>query len=102
MANLSRYAIVLALWGFWSASTSFAGPDQQPSAPTPSPSFEADLVRIDGDRYVVKDIAGAERQVHVGKDTEIFGRAKVGDRIQLWVRPDGHAQTIIIVRSEPQ
>jgi hypothetical protein len=85
MANLSRYALVLALWGFWSASTSFAGPDQQPSASTPSPSFEADLVRIDGDHYVIKDIAGAERQVHIGKDTEIFGPAKVGDRIQLWV-----------------
>jgi hypothetical protein len=33
-----------------------------------------------------------------GKDTEIFGQAKAGDRIQqLWVQPDGHAQTIIIV-----
>jgi hypothetical protein len=32
-----------------------------------------------------------------GKDTEIFGQAKAGDRSQLWVQPDGHAQTIIIV-----
>ncbi len=102
MANLSRYAIALALWGSWPVSMSFSGLDQQPGAPHPSPSFEADLVSIDGDRYVVKDIAGGERQVHVGKDTEIFGHAKVGDRIQLWVRPDGHVQTIIIVRSGPQ
>jgi hypothetical protein len=29
----------------------------------------------------------------------IFGHVKAGDRIQLWVQPDGHAQTIIIVRS---
>jgi acyl-[acyl carrier protein]--UDP-N-acetylglucosamine O-acyltransferase len=42
---------------------------------------------------------GVERQVQIGKDTEIFGQAKVGDRIQLWVQPNGYAQTIIIVRS---
>ena len=66
------------------------------------PSFEADLLRIDGNRYVVKDNMGVERQVQIGKDTEIFGQAKVGDRIQLWVQPDGYAQTIIIVRSRPQ
>jgi hypothetical protein len=33
----------------------------------------------------------------LGKDTEIFGQAKAGDRSQVWVQPDGHAQTIIIV-----
>ena len=74
----------------------------KPEHATPPPSFEADLLRIDGNRYVVKDIAGVERQVHVGKDTEIFGQAKAGDRIQLWVQPDGHAQTIIIVMNGTQ
>jgi hypothetical protein len=78
------------------------GQDQQPSVPAPSPSFEADLVSIDGDRYVVKDIAGVKPQVLVGKDTELFGRVKVGDRIQLWVQPDGHVRTIVIVRSGSQ
>jgi hypothetical protein len=81
---------------------SFSGPDQNLSSPSPPPSFEADLLRIDDDRYVVKDIAGVERQIQVGKDTEIFGQAKAGDRIQLWVQPDGHAQTIIIVMSGRQ
>ncbi len=102
MTKLLQYALVLALSGFWTVSPAFSGPDQNPSAPSPSPSFEADLLRIDGNRYVVKDGAGVERQIQVGKDTEIFGQAKVGDHIQLWVQPNGHAQTILIVRSGTQ
>lgn len=102
MAKLSRYAMALVLWSLWTAPSSFSEPQQHLSTPPPPPSFEADLLRIDGDRYVVKDLAGVERQVYVGKDTEIFGQAKAGDRIQLWVQPDGHVQTIIIVMSGPQ
>ncbi|MBI3806728.1 MAG: hypothetical protein HY281_04315 [Nitrospirae bacterium] len=99
MAKLSRYIIVLVLWSFWTVPPSFSGPEQSLRTSPPPPSFEADLLRIDGDRYVIKDLAGVERQVYVGKDTEIFGEVKAGDRIQLWVQPDGHAQTIIIVTS---
>ena len=103
MARLSRYAMILALWGFWPVPLSFSGLEQKNlSTPPPPPSFEADLLRIEGSSYVVKDIVGVERQVHVGKDTEIYGQAKAGDRIQLWVQPDGHAQTIIIVMSGTQ
>ena len=99
MAKLSRYAMALVLWGFWTVALSFSGPEQNLSTP---PSFDADLLRIEGNRYVVKDIAGVERQVLVGKDTEIFDQPKAGDRIQLWVQPDGHAQAIIIVMSRAQ
>jgi hypothetical protein len=102
MANLSQYALLLILWSLWTVPVSFSGPTQHPSTSSPPLSFEADLLRIDGDRYVIKDITGVERQVHVGKDTEIFGQVKAGDRIQLWVSPDGHTQTIIIVRNRTQ
>jgi hypothetical protein len=102
MAKLTRYAMIFALWGFWTVPLSFSGLEQKLSTPPPPPSFEADLLRIEGNSSVVKDIVGVERQVHVGKDTEIFGQAKAGDRIQLWVQPDGHAQTIIIVMSGTQ
>jgi hypothetical protein len=102
MPKLSRYAMVLVLWSFWTVPPSFSGLEQNLSTPPPPPSFEADLLRIDGYRYVVKDSVGVERQVHVGKDTEIFGQVKAGDRIQVWVQPDGHAQTIIIVMSGMQ
>ena len=99
MANLSRYALVLALWVLWPVPLSLSGSDQHQNEPPSMPSFEADLLKIDDNRYVVKDNMGVERQVQIGKDTEIFGQARVGDRIQLWVQPNGYAQTIIIVRS---
>jgi hypothetical protein len=102
MAKLLQYALMLALWGFCTVPLAFSGPDQNLSTPSTPPSFEADLLRIDRNRFVVKGVAGVERQIHVGKDTEIFGQAKVGDRIQPWVHLDGHAQTIIIVRSGMQ
>jgi hypothetical protein len=102
MAKLGQYAMVLVLWGLWTVPPSFSVPEQYLSTPPPPPSFEAELLRIDGVRYVVKDIVGVERHVHFGKDTEILGQVKAGDRIQLWVQPDGHVQTITIVRSGTQ
>lgn len=101
MAKLSRCTLLLVLLNFWAVPLSFSGPDHLTTIP-PTPSFEADLLKIDGNRYVIKDIAGVERQVQIGKNTEIFGQAKAGDRIQLWVQPDGYARTIIIVRSGTQ
>ena len=76
MANLSRDTLPLILWSFWTVPLSLSGPAQHPS---PSPSFEANLLRINGDPYVIKDITGEERQLHVGRDTEIFGYVKAGD-----------------------
>ena len=76
MANLSRYAPLLILWSLWTVPLSFSGPAHHPST---SPLLETDLLRIAGDRYVIKDISGVERQTHVGKDTERFGHAKAGD-----------------------
>src|SRR5512139_2593613 len=90
--NRSRpYVTAFVLWSLWTIPLSFSGPGQNQNAPSPPPSFEADLLRIDGDRYLVKDTAGVERQIHVGRDTEVFDPVQAGDRIQLWVQPDGHA-----------
>lgn len=98
MAKLARHTLLLILCSFWIVPLSFSGPNQSLSTPPSPPLLEADFIRIDGDRCVVKDIAGTERQIHVGKDTEIFGHVKAGDRIQLWVQPDGHTRAIIIVK----
>lgn len=92
----------MILLNLWAMPLSFSGPNQDLSASRAGSSFEADLLRIDGDRYVVKDTAGVERAIHVGTDTEIYGQVKVGDRIQLWVEKNEHARTIMIVRSGPR
>lgn len=61
--------------------------------------FVVDIVTINGEEYVVKDEWGAQGKIHVGTDTEKFGHVQPGDRIDAWVLPNGHARTIMIVRS---
>jgi hypothetical protein len=58
-----------------------------------------DLVAINGDELIVKDESGSEGRIHVGTDTEKYGHFQPGDRIEAWIYPDGHAKTIVIIRS---
>src|SRR5215210_8771264 len=60
-----------------------------------------DILKIEGEQFFVKDETGREGEIHVGNDTEQFGRFKPGDRIDAWVLPNGHARTLMIVRSAP-
>lgn len=61
--------------------------------------FAVDIVSINGEEFVVKDENGKEGKIHVDSDTEKFGRLQAGDRIDAWVFPNGHAKTIMILRS---
>ncbi|BFU94893.1 MAG: protein of unknown function [Nitrospira sp.] len=61
--------------------------------------FVLDVITISGEEFVVKDEAGTEAKIHVGTDTEKFGHVQPGDRIDAWVLPNGHAKTIMILRS---
>ena len=58
-----------------------------------------DIIKIEGDQFHVKDETGAEGKIHVGAETEQYGRFQPGDRIDAWVYPNGHAKTIVIVRN---
>lgn len=82
----------LTVWlgsGIASAATSAQDPKH----------FVVDVVAISGEEFVVKDEAGTEAKIHVGTDTEKFGHIQPGDRIDAWVLPNGHAKTIMILRS---
>ena len=61
--------------------------------------FIVDIVAINGEEFRVKDEGGAERNIHVGGDTEKYGQFQPGDRIDAWIYPNGHARTIVILRS---
>ncbi len=64
-------------------------------------SIKVELLQIDGEFYIVKDETGKERRLHVSGDTEVYGQIKPGDLIEVWVQPDGHVKTIMIVKSAP-
>ncbi len=76
------------------ASAGMAG-----AAPKDPKHFIVDIVAINGEEFVVKDERGTQGQIHVGPDTEKYGHFQPGDRIDAWVYPDGHAKTIMILRS---
>ena len=61
--------------------------------------FVVDIVSINVEEFVVKDENGKKGKIHVDSDTEKFGRLQAGDRIDAWVFPNGHAKTIMILRS---
>jgi hypothetical protein len=54
------------------------------------------VLTIEGEFYVVRDMTGHDVRVHVNKDTKLEDklRVKVGDRVEVQVEADGHAQSI--------
>ena len=55
----------------------------------PAYTVEGDLLKVDGDSYVVKDLEGKEVRLRATKDTKMGTSFKVGDHIQAEVSPEG-------------
>ncbi len=82
------FALVL---GFGIASLSFAAGDMATSS---SQTVKGDLLKIDGEYYVVKDTAGKEIRLHVDKTSQLDGTFKAGDKIEAQATDKGHASSI--------
>jgi len=72
------------------ASLSFAADMAAPSTQT----VKGDLLKIDGEFYVVKDAAGKEVRLHVDKTSQLDGTFKAGDKIEAQATDKGHASSI--------
>lgn len=59
-----------------------------------SQTVKGDLLKIDGEYYVVKDTAGKEIRLHVDKTSQLDGTFKAGDRIKAQATDKGHASSI--------
>ncbi len=86
-------------------------------SPTPDPQkimterdVRGELIKIDGEFYVVKDSAtDKEARFHVDRTTTKLGKDrarmegdfKIGDRIEAQVRPDSHALLIQLAMAPP-
>lgn len=53
-----------------------------------------DLLRIDGEFYVVKEASGKEVRLHVDKTSKLEGTFKAGDKIEAQASEKGHALSI--------
>ena len=77
--------------GVGMASLSFAAGDM--AAPS-TQTINGDLLKIDGEFYVVKDMSGKEIRLHVDKTTTMDGAIKVGDKVEAQATEKNHAGSI--------
>ena|SRR5215217_8042443 len=62
-------------------------------------TVRGDILYIDGEYLVVKEISGRESRVHVNGETKLIGVAgklKSGDKIEATLTPEGHATTVAL------
>jgi hypothetical protein len=65
------------------------------TAPGPQ-TIKGDLLKIEGESYVVHDLKGKEVRLHVDQTTKLEGGAfKTGDKVEAQVNEKGHAVSMI-------
>jgi len=88
LIGLFAFAVII---GVGMASYSYGAGDMAvPSIQT----VNGDLLKIDGEFYVVKDMSGKEIRLHVDKTTALDGAIKVGDKLEAQATEKYHAASI--------
>ena len=57
-------------------------------------TIKGEVLKIEGENYVVKDATGKEVKLHVSPETKKDGDVKVGDKIEAQADASGHATSI--------
>ena len=87
---IGSFAFALVL-GVGMASLSFAAGDM---ATPSSQTVKGDLLKIDGEFYVVKEMPGKEIRLHVDKTTALDGSINVGEKVEAQATEKNHAVSI--------
>jgi hypothetical protein len=66
----------------------------EPMAAPGSQTVKGDLLRIEGEIYVVKDTSGKEVRLHVDGSSKLEGTFRSGDKIEAQTTDKGHALSI--------
>ncbi len=69
------------------------------SHPSGEMLVKGDILYVEGEYLVVKELSGQEVRVHVNAETKMdgaAGRLKAGDKIVAAVTPEGHAISIAL------
>ena len=82
------FALVLSV-----GIASFSYAADMTESPTPM-MVKGDLLKIDGEFYVVKEMAGKEVRLHVDKTTKLEGIFKAGDKVEATTTEKDHALSI--------
>jgi hypothetical protein len=100
MKRLIGFLVFAAIIGVGLAPLANAAePMAAPGAPgetgtAGSQAIKGDLLKIDGEFYVVKDASGKEVRLHVDKTSKVEGNLRAGDKIEAQASDKGHALSI--------
>ena len=89
LIGLFMFAMILS-----AGMTSLSYPAGDMAAPGSQAVIKGDLLKIDGEFYVVKDMAGKEIRLHVDKTSKLDGAFKAGDKIEAQASGKNHALSI--------
>ena len=88
LIGLFVFALVLSVG---MASLSYAAGDM--AAPS-TQTVNGDLLKIDGEFYVVKEMSGKEIRLHVDKTTTLDSSINVGEKVEAQATEKNHAVSI--------
>ncbi len=91
MKKLFALIALAVILGFGMATLTYAAGEMA------APGFQSitgDLLKIEGEFYVVKDATGREVRLHVDKNTKLEGPVKTGDKIEAQATEKGHAVSV--------
>ena len=91
MKKLIGLFIFAVIIGVGMASYSYAAGEM--AAPS-SQTVKGDLLKIDGEFYVVKEMPGKEIRLHVDKTTALDGSINVGEKVEAQATEKNHAVSI--------
>jgi hypothetical protein len=55
---------------------------------------KGDVLNIEGDQLILKDVSGHEISLHVNQETRMEDRVKVGDKVEAQVTSNGHVASV--------
>ncbi|MDZ4854328.1 MAG: hypothetical protein SGJ26_05655 [Nitrospirota bacterium] len=91
MKKLIGLFIFAVIIGVGMASYSYAAGEM--AAPS-SQTVNGDLLKIEGEFYVVKEMSGKEIRLHVDKTTSLDGSINVGEKVEAQATGKNHAVSI--------
>ncbi|MEK6761964.1 MAG: hypothetical protein AABY96_04535 [Nitrospirota bacterium] len=88
LIGLFIFAVIISVG---MASYSYAANDM--AAPS-SQTVKGDLLKIDGEFYVLKKMSGKEIRLHVDKTSTLDGSINVGEKVEAQATEKNHAVSI--------
>ena len=77
------------------AADSTPAPSKPSSAPSMVQALKGQVIKIEGEQYVVRDAMGKEVRLHVNQETILQADLHVGDKVDVEMASDGKALTLL-------